>query len=80
LSITANDPDLLNGQPPERVAALQKASAQYNHAGLEYLMRDATNWAVISASAPAWAARVFPTRRRRNRKPGCGTRFLKSAA
>jgi aminopeptidase len=60
LSIYANDPDLLSGQPPERVSALQQAVAHGARPFRELISRNETNWAVIAAPGPGWATRVFP--------------------
>lgn len=60
LSIAADDPDLLKDQDPELVSTAMKV-LQLNMQGLrQYTMRDAINWAVVSAPIPSWAARVFP--------------------
>lgn len=60
LSIAADDPDLLKDQDPELVSTAMKV-LQKNMRGLrQYTMRDAINWAVVSAPIPSWAARVFP--------------------
>ena len=61
LSITANDPDLLKGEPPERVSAVTQASARDVRAFREHISRNQTNWAVVAAASVGWAKRVFPT-------------------
>ena len=60
LSIYANDPDLLKNVDPELVGALQQAVSQSARPFRELISRNQTNWAVVAAAAPAWAARVFP--------------------
>jgi aminopeptidase len=60
LSIYANDPDLLKDADPELVGALQQAASQSARPFRELISRNQTNWAVVAAAAPAWAARVFP--------------------
>lgn len=60
LSITANDPDLLNGQSADAVAALQKASSRMYQPFLELLGRNHTNWLIVAAAGVRWAAKVFP--------------------
>ncbi len=60
LSIYANDPDHLKQMPPELVAAVQRATARSARGFREHISRNQTNWAVVAAAAPAWAARVFP--------------------
>jgi aminopeptidase len=60
LSIYANDPDLLRSAPPERVSAVQSATAHAVKPFRDAISRNATNWCVVAAPAPSWAARVFP--------------------
>src|SRR5436190_7277988 len=59
LSIYANDPDLLQSAPPERVSSIQAATAHAVRPFRENISKNATNWAVIAAPAASWAARVF---------------------
>jgi aminopeptidase len=60
LSIYANDPDLFDGQPAERVAAIQQSSARALQPFSELIGRNATNWLVVCGAAARWAAKVFP--------------------
>ncbi len=60
LSISANDPDLLQTAAPERVAAIQSATAHAVRPFRDKISRNATNWSVVAAPAASWAARVFP--------------------
>ena len=60
LSVYANDPDLFNGQPAERVAAIQQASARALQPFSELIARNSTNWLVVCGAAARWAAKVFP--------------------
>jgi len=60
LSISANDPDLLQSAAPERVAAIQSATAHAVRPFRDKISRNATNWSVVAAPAASWAARVFP--------------------
>jgi len=60
LSIYANDPDLLKDFPPERVGAVQQATARNVRPFRELISRNQTNWAVIGAAGSGWAAKVFP--------------------
>ena len=60
LSVYANDPGQLKHEPPDLVAAVQQATARSVHPFREYISRNQTNWSVVAAAAPAWAARVFP--------------------
>jgi aminopeptidase len=60
LSVYANDPDLLKGEPIDLVGAVQQAVSRSVVPFRERISRNQTNWAVVAAAAPAWAARVFP--------------------
>lgn len=60
LSISANDPDLLKDAPPELVGVAQQAAARAVRPFRELISRNRTNWAVVAAASPPWAARVFP--------------------
>jgi len=60
LSIYANDPDQLKDAPQDLVGAVQKATAGAVRPFRERISRNQTNWAVVAASAPSWARRVFP--------------------
>ena len=60
LSIYANNPDVYSGMDPERLGAMQKTHLEhYQEVGLQ-VTRNAINWCVVAAAAPAWAARIFP--------------------
>jgi aminopeptidase len=60
LSVYANDPDLLKGEAPERVGAVQQAVGRSVRPFREQISRNQTNWAVIAAAGSRWAARMFP--------------------
>jgi aminopeptidase len=60
LSVYANDPDLLQHEPPERITAVQRAVATAVRPFREQISRNAVNWTVVAAAHPAWAGRVFP--------------------
>jgi aminopeptidase len=60
LSVYANDPDLLKAEPSHLVGAVQQAVSRGVVPFRERVSRNQTNWAVIAAAAPGWAARVFP--------------------
>jgi aminopeptidase len=60
LSVYANDPDLLQHEPPELVGALQQATSRSVMSFRDLISRNQTNWAVIAAAGAAWAAKVFP--------------------
>jgi len=59
LSIYANDPDLLQREPTERVGALQQATSRSMTMFRELISRNQANWAVVSAASAGWAAKVF---------------------
>ncbi len=60
LSISANDPDLLRGQPTELVSAVLQSTARDMRPFREQMSRNDTNWAVVAAASPAWAEKIFP--------------------
>jgi len=60
LSIAAEDPDLLAGEPPDLVNAVLQATVREMHAFREQLSRDDINWTVIAAPSVAWAKKIFP--------------------
>lgn len=60
LSVYANDPDLLQQVPPDRIGELQKATSQQMRAFRDHIGRNQTNWAVVASAGAAWAAKVFP--------------------
>jgi aminopeptidase len=60
LSVYANDPDLLAGQPIELVTAMQRTSSRSLQPFRERISRNDINWAVVAAASAKWAAKVFP--------------------
>ncbi len=60
LSVVGSDPDLLADVPSERISMSMKAHHQAMAKFIPYLMAHRAAWSVISAPAPAWAAKVFP--------------------
>jgi aminopeptidase len=61
ISVFANDPDLLKDQPVAQVGALQQAVSRSLMDFRRHIARNDTNWSVVAAASPRWAARVFPT-------------------
>jgi aminopeptidase len=57
LSITGVSPDLLKDQDSDSVSAYQRTRWKYMGPTLEHIERNATNWTVIAASVPGWAAK-----------------------
>ena len=60
LSISANDPDLLEGEPSELVSATLHATARDMRPFRELISRNETNWAVVAAASAGWARKIFP--------------------
>ncbi len=60
LSISANDPDLLQGESPDLVSALLQSTAREMRPFREQVSRNDTNWAVVAAASAGWAAKIFP--------------------
>ena len=60
LSISANDPDLLQGEPPDLVSALLQSTAREMRPFREQVSRNDTNWAVVAAASAGWAEKIFP--------------------
>jgi aminopeptidase len=61
ISVSANDPDLVHGQPVELISAVQQATARAVRPFRELVARNDTNWTVVAAAVPGWAAKVFPS-------------------
>lgn len=60
LAVTGSDPDLLQGQNGDDIAALQKVSRTALKPVMAEIMKDAVNWCVVAVVTPAWAQKVFP--------------------
>ena len=60
LAITGDDPALLAGCNPEQVARASRAQSIAYRPALELITDFATNWSIVAAATPAWAAMVFP--------------------
>ena len=60
LSISANDPDLLQGEPAELVSAMLQATAREMRPFREQVSRNTTNWAIVAAASAGWAEKIFP--------------------
>ena len=59
LTILADDPYLLDDEDEESVAVEQQATLRENRAWRDLFRRNVTNWCVVGAATPAWAARAF---------------------
>ncbi|MBB3172252.1 aminopeptidase [Endobacter medicaginis] len=60
LAITGDDPALLSGCNPDFVARASRAQSVAYRPALELITSFATNWSIVAAATPAWAAMVFP--------------------
>ena len=60
LAITGDDPGLLAGQDPKKLARANKARSLAYRPALELITGFAINWCVIASATPAWARSVFP--------------------
>jgi aminopeptidase len=61
LSISANDPDLLQGESADLVSAVLQATARDMRPFREQVSRNETNWAIVAAASAAWAHKIFPS-------------------
>jgi aminopeptidase len=60
LAIVGENPALLAGQDPDRVARANRARSKAYLPALEQIVTYATNWTIISCATPSWAAAMFP--------------------
>jgi len=60
LAIVGDNPMLLSGQDPAKVARASKAQSKAYQPALEKIVNFDTNWNIISYPSPAWAKQVFP--------------------
>lgn len=60
LAITGEDPALLAGQDPNKLARANKARSKAYRPALELITGFFINWCLIAAATPAWAKSVFP--------------------
>lgn len=60
LSITANDPDLLQAEPADLVSAVLQTTGREMRPFREQISRNDTNWAVVAAASAGWAEKIFP--------------------
>jgi len=61
LNIYAEDPDLLAGQDPEQVATVQHTNFKHIGPTMDLLVKNAVNWAMITAPVDSWPEKVFPS-------------------
>jgi aminopeptidase len=60
LAIVGDDPMLLSGQDPAKIARASKANSKAYQPALEKIVNFETNWNIIAYPTALWAKRVFP--------------------
>ena len=60
LAIVGDDPMLLSGQDPAKVARASKANSIAYKPALERIVNFDINWNIIAYPSPSWAKQVFP--------------------
>ncbi len=62
LAISGENPALLAGQDPDRVARANRARSAAYRPALDLITNFAVNWNIVSCATPAWAVQMFPDR------------------
>ncbi len=60
LAIVGDNPMLLSGEDPAKVARASKANSLAYQPALEKIVNFDTNWNIIAYPSPSWAKQVFP--------------------
>ncbi|WP_426955988.1 aminopeptidase [Muricoccus radiodurans] len=60
LAIVGEDPALLSGQDPDKVARANRARSRAYRPALDLIVDSAINWTLVPFAHPAWARAVFP--------------------
>ena len=60
MAIAGDNPALLAGQDPDRVARANRARSVAYQPALELVTNFAINWSIVSYATPSWARAVFP--------------------
>src|SRR6476469_2253998 len=60
LAIVGDNPMLLSGEDPAKVARASKANSIAYQPALEKIVNFETNWNIIAYPSPSWAKQVFP--------------------
>ena len=60
LAIAGDNPSLLAGQDPARVARANRARSVAYRPALELITNFAVNWSIVSYATPSWARTMFP--------------------
>ena len=77
LAIVGDNPMLLSGEDPAKVARASKANSIAYQPALEKIVNFETNWNIIAYPSPSWAKQVFPTFPRMSRWRNWRTRSLR---
>ena len=60
LAIAGENPALLAGQDPDKVARANRARSKAYLPALEQIVNFHTNWTIVSFATPSWAKAMFP--------------------
>jgi aminopeptidase len=60
LAIVGEDPMLLSGQDPAKVARASKANSRAYQPALEKIVNFDLNWNIVAYPSPSWARQMFP--------------------
>ncbi|WP_024512758.1 aminopeptidase [Bradyrhizobium sp. ARR65] len=60
LAVVGDNPMLLSGEDPVKVARASKANSMAYQPALEKIVNFDTNWNIIAYPSPSWAEQVFP--------------------
>lgn len=60
LAIAGENPSLLAGQDPNKVARANRARSAAYKPALKHISNFDINWTIVSYATPAWASQVFP--------------------
>ncbi|MFX0144570.1 MAG: aminopeptidase [Candidatus Hodarchaeota archaeon] len=68
LVIYAENPNLLIDQDTEKIGALQQTAFKYCEPLMDKVVKNATNWLIVTAPINGWVDKVFPELPQKNRK------------
>ena len=60
MAISGENPSLLGGQDPDKVARANRANSRVSRPSMELITTFAINWNIVACATPAWARTVFP--------------------
>jgi aminopeptidase len=69
LSVSASDPDLLEGQDPELINTHQQAFLEHWNPISNHISKNTMNWSLISSPIEGWARKVFPDMKQEDQIP-----------